>query len=307
MDQITLEEAVDQLQTLQDLLRWAVSQFNAASLCYGHGADNAWDEAQHLILSGLQLPIDLPPELYTARLTIRERQQLVIWIQQRIKARIPVAYLTQCAWFCGLAFYVDERVLVPRSPLSELIQNRFAGTVVAEPRRILELCTGSGCIAIACAYAFPEAEIDAVDISPEALAVAEINIQRHGLEQQVTPICSDLFQQLPLDAYDLIIANPPYVDAEAMANLPPEFHHEPTLGLTAGADGLQVVERILSESASYLEEQGLLICEVGSSSLALEARYPEWPFHWLPLKQGGQGIFQLTRQQLLTAAQPIKT
>ncbi len=301
-----LEETVDQLQTLQDLLRWAMSQFNAAALCYGHGADNAWDEARQLLLPGLHLPIDLPPELYTARLTIRERQQLVSWIQQRIEARIPVAYLTQRAWFCGLEFYVDERVLVPRSPLSELIQNRFAGSVVAEPRRILELCTGSGCIAIACAYAFPEAEIDAVDISPEALAVAEINIQRHGLEQQITPIGSDLFQQLPLDSYDLIIANPPYVDAESMANLPAEFHHEPALGLTAGEDGLQVVERILSESAAYLNEQGLLICEVGSSCLALEALYPECPFHWLPLKQGGHGIFQLTRQQLLASAQQRK-
>lgn len=306
MDQITLEEAVDQLQTLQDLLRWAVSQFNAASLCYGHGADNAWDEARQLLLPGLHLPIDLPSELYTARLTIRERQQLVVGIQRRIEARIPVAYLTQRAWFCGLEFYVDERVLVPRSPLAELIQNRFAGTLVAEPRRILELCTGSGCIAIACAYAFPEAEIDAVELSPEALTVAEINIQRHGLEQQITPICSDLFQQLPLDAYDLIITNPPYVDAESMANLPPEYHHEPALGLTAGEDGLQVVERILAESGSYLDEQGLLICEVGSSCLALEARYPKWPFHWLPLQQGGHGIFQLTRQQLLACTQQSK-
>jgi ribosomal protein L3 glutamine methyltransferase len=303
LDQITLEEAVDQLQTIQDLLRWAISQFNAASLCYGHGADNAWDEARHLLLSGLQLPIDLPAELYTARLTTRERRQLVLWIQRRIEKRIPVAYLTQRAWFCGLEFYVDERVLVPRSPLAELIQNRFAGILLTEPRRILELCTGSGCIAIACAYAFPEAEIDAVDISPEALAVAEINIQRHGMEQQITPICSDLFQQLPLDAYDLIITNPPYVDAEVMVNLPPEFHHEPALGLTAGEDGLQVVERVLSDSASYLDEQGLLICEVGMSCLALEERYPEGSFHWLPLQQGGQGIFQLTRPQLLACNQ----
>ncbi|MEW9808943.1 MAG: 50S ribosomal protein L3 N(5)-glutamine methyltransferase [Candidatus Symbiodolus clandestinus] len=298
MDPQQLEEAIEQLPTLLDLFRWATSQFNGTDLCYGHGNDSAWDEAKHILLSGLQLPIDWPTDCYQARLTLDERRQLVTWINQRIEQKIPAAYLTQRAWFCGLEFYVDQRVLIPRSPFSELINNRFADTLEGEPQHLLELCTGSGCIAIACAYAFPEAEIDIVDVSADALAVAEINIQGHGLEQQITPVLSDLFQQLPAQQYDLIIANPPYVDAEDMANLPAEFHHEPVLGLAAGPDGLALVEPILKTSARYLSEQGQLFCEVGNSFLALQARYPDLPVQWLPLSSGSPSIFRINRQQL---------
>lgn len=301
LDNVVLSEAVEQLQTLQDLLRWAVSQFNAAQLHYGHGADNAWDEALHLVLTGLHLPLDVPTELYTARLTTSERRQLVGWVGRRIQQRIPVAYLTQRAWFCGLEFYIDGRVLVPRSPIGELIHNRFAGNLTTDPQRILDMCTGSGCIAVACAYRYPQAEIDAVDTSLDALAVAEYNIQRHGLEQQITPLCSDLFQQLPVDRYDVIIANPPYVGSEEIANLPAEYHHEPTLGLAAGEDGLSLITRILTDSLPYLSDDGLLIVEVGNSMLPLQARHPALPFTWLPLRHGGHGVFMLNRQQLLAA------
>ncbi|MDX2346084.1 MAG: 50S ribosomal protein L3 N(5)-glutamine methyltransferase, partial [Legionella sp.] len=213
MDTIFSEEAVNELLTVQDMLRWATSEFNRAELFYGHGTDNAWDEAVQLILPSLHLAIDSNSIILQSRLTLRERRMLVELIVTRIEKRIPTAYLTNKAWFAGLEFYVDERTLVPRSPFAELIDAQFSPWVEQSPKRILDLCTGSACIAIACAYAFPEAEVDAVDISDDALEVAEINIQSHGVEQQVFPIQSDLFSGIENEKYDLIVSNPPYVDA----------------------------------------------------------------------------------------------
>ncbi|WP_165311978.1 50S ribosomal protein L3 N(5)-glutamine methyltransferase [Vibrio ziniensis] len=303
MDKIFVEEAVSELHTLQDMIRWTVSRFNAANLFYGHGTDNAWDEAVQLVLPTLYLPIDVPPHALNSRLTSSERLRVVERVIKRIKDRTPTAYLTNKAWFCGLEFFVDERVLVPRSPIGELIQAQFSPWLVEEPTRIMDLCTGSGCIAIACAYAFPEAEVDAIDISTDALAVAEQNIQDHGLEQQVFPIRSDLFRDLPEFQYDIIVTNPPYVDQEDMDSLPEEFKHEPALGLAAGTDGLKLARRILANAPRYLSEDGILICEVGNSMIHMMEQYPHIPFTWLEFENGGHGVFMLTRQQLLDCAQ----
>jgi len=299
LDKIFIEEAVSELYSLQDMIRWTVSQFNAANLFYGHGTDNAWDEAVQLILPTLYLPIDVPSHVLNSRLTKSERVRVVERVALRINERIPVAYLTNQAWFCGLEFYVDERVLVPRSPIGELIQQQFQPWLNCEPARIMDLCTGSGCIAIACAHAFPDAEIDAVDISTDALNVAEQNIQDHGLEQQVFPIFSDLFCDLPQVKYDIIVTNPPYVDQEDMDSLPNEFKHEPELGLAAGDDGLTLTRRILANAPNYLTEKGILICEVGNSMVHMVEQYPHIPFTWLEFENGGHGVFLMTKEQLL--------
>lgn len=302
MDKIFVDEAVSELHTLQDMIRWTVSRFNAAQLFYGHGTDNAWDEAVQLILPTLYLPIDVPPHVLNSRLTGSERLRIVERVIKRINERTPVAYLTNKAWFCGLEFFVDERVLVPRSPIGELIQAQFAPWLLDEPTRIMDLCTGSGCIAIACAYAFPDAEVDAIDISADALQVAEQNIQDHGLEQQVFPIRSDLFRDLPQEQYDIIVTNPPYVDQEDMNSLPEEFKFEPELGLAAGSDGLKLARRILANAPNYLTDNGILVCEVGNSMVHLMKQYPDIPFTWLEFENGGHGVFLLTKQQLLDCA-----
>ncbi|MDC9596613.1 50S ribosomal protein L3 N(5)-glutamine methyltransferase [Xenorhabdus anantnagensis] len=299
MDKIFLDEAVTELQTIQDMLRWSTSCFNAANIYYGHGTDNPWDEALQLVLPTLHLPLDIPETMMTSRLTSTERHRIVECVLRRINERIPVAYLTNRAWFCGHEFYVDERVLVPRSPIGELINNQFAGLISHEPSTILDLCTGSGCIAIACAHAFPEAEVDAVDISADALAITEQNIENHGLSHRVIPIHSDLFRDMPPIKYDLIVTNPPYVDEEDMDDLPDEFRCEPELGLAAGVDGLQLARRILATAPDFLTEDGVLICEVGNSMVHLIEQYPEVPFTWLEFEHGGDGVFMLTRQQLV--------
>ncbi|PSB76699.1 50S ribosomal protein L3 N(5)-glutamine methyltransferase [Photobacterium damselae subsp. damselae] len=302
MDKIFVDEAVNELHTLQDMLRWTVSRFNAANLFYGHGTDNAWDEAVQLVLPTLYLPLDVPSEVRFSRLTSSERHRVVERVIRRINERTPVSYITNKAYFCGMEFFVDERVLVPRSPIGELIENRFEPFLKQEPTRIMDLCTGSGCIGIACAHMFPEAEVDIVDISTDALAVAEQNIQDHGLEQQVTPLRSDLLRDVPKDLYDLIVTNPPYVDQEDMDNLPDEFRHEPELGLAAGSDGLKLVRRILSNAPNYLKEDGVLICEVGNSMVHMEEQYPHIPFTWIEFENGGHGVFLLTRNQLVEFA-----
>lgn len=299
MDKIFVDEAVNELHTIQDMLRWTVSRFNAAGLYYGHGTDNPWDEAVALVLPTLFLPLDFPADMRNCRLTPSERHRIVERVLRRINDRVPVAYLTNSAWFCGMEFYVDERVLVPRSPIGELIQNHFDGLLPREPLRILDMCTGSGCIAIACAAEFPDAEVDAVDISTDALTVAEQNIYAHALEQRVIPIRSDVFRDLPQDKYDLIVTNPPYVDAEDIADMPDEYHHEPAIGLASGMDGLRLTKRILAGAPDYLAEDGVLICEVGNSMVHLEAQYPEIPFTWLEFEHGGLGVFMLTRQQIV--------
>lgn len=298
LDKIYVDEAVSELHTLQDMLRWAMSRFNAANIYYGHGTDNAWDEALQLVLPTLFLPLDLPAELYQSRLTSSERHRIVERVLRRITERVPVPYLTNRSWFCGHEFYVDERVLIPRSPIGELINNHFAGLLDAEPETILDLCTGSGCIAIACAYEFPDAEVDAADISADVLEVTEMNIENHGLSHRVVPMRSDLFNDLPGVKYDLIVTNPPYVDSEDMSDLPDEFRVEPELALAAGSDGLKLVRRILANAPDYMSEDAVLICEVGNSQVHLMAEFPEVPFIWLSFENGGDGVFMLTRDQL---------
>ena len=293
------------LVTLRDYIRWAASRFAAAGLHFGHGTANPLDEAAALVLHVLHQPHDLPPDYFGAALTHDERQAVVELIARRIDERKPLAYLTHEAWFADLPFYVDERVLVPRSPIAELIGKRFAPWV--DPERvhaILDLCTGSGCVAIACAYAFPDARVDAVEWSPDALAVASENIRRHRVEEQVELIASDLCAALGSRRYDLIISNPPYVSSEEWAQLPAEYHAEPKVGLEAGADGLDCIRRILQQAESHLNPMGALIVEVGSSAEALLRAFPEIPFIWLELEHGGDGVFLLTAEQV-RAAQPL--
>ncbi len=306
MDKIFVDEAVGELHTIQDMIRWTVSRLNAANVYYGHGTDNPWDEAVQLVLPSVFLPLDIPEDMHNARLTSSERHRIVERVIRRVNERVPVAYLTNKAWFCGMEFYVDERVLVPRSPIGELINNRFSGILHDKPQHILDMCTGSGCIAIACAYAYPETEVDAVDISPDALAVAEQNIEAHGIENWVTPIRSDLFRDLPPLQYDLIVTNPPYVDEDDMSDLPQEYRHEPELGLASGSDGLKLTRRILACAPDYLTEEGVLVCEVGNSMVHLIDQYPEIPFTWLEFENGGDGVFMLTKQQLVEHADHFK-
>jgi ribosomal protein L3 glutamine methyltransferase len=289
------------LSTIRDFLRFATSRFNEAGLNYGHGTDNAWDEAAALILPTLHLPHDIDHSVLDARLTKTECEQIYQIIERRINERLPVPYLTHQAWFAGLSFYVDERVLIPRSPIAELIENQFEPWIDANHvNSILDLCTGSGCIAIACAKAFPESIVHASDISTDALAVAHINVLRHEVSDQITLYHSDLFTDLPEMKYDVIVSNPPYVDAEEMAALPAEYLHEPNLGLAAGDKGLDVVLNILKNASRYLNPHGILIVEVGNSEYALAEAFPAIPFTWLEFQRGGGGVFLLTAEQLET-------
>ena len=289
-----------ELISIRDVVRWGVSHFNQAELFYGHGMGNALDEAVFIALSSLNLPLNINESYFESRLTQAEREQVLALYQRRINERVPAAYLTHEAWFCGLKFYVDENVLVPRSPIAELIENRFEPWIDPESvENILDLCTGSGCIGIASAYAFDWAEVDLADISPEALDVARRNVKDHQLQDQVTVYQSDLFSALDGRKYDIIVSNPPYVDAEDMAALPDEFKREPELGLTAGNDGLDLVKVILNQAANFMNPGGILVVEVGNSQHALDELLPEVDFYWLEFERGGDGVFLLTYEQLL--------
>ena len=290
---------ITELHTIRDFMRWAVSRFNEAGLYFGHGTENSWDEAAALILHSLHLPHDVNPAVLDANLTANEREIVFKLIRRRIDERIPVPYLTHEAYFAGLSFYVDERVIIPRSPIAESIQNQFQPWLEADSvQDVLDLCTGSGCIAIACAKAFPEANIDACDISTDALAIAKINTLRHKVEDQVHLYQSDLFTSLPNKKYDLIISNPPYVDAEEMAALPKEYLHEPTLALAGGTQGLDFANQILQKARLYLKPNGILVVEVGNSESALADQFPEIPFTWLEFEHSDGGVFLLTADQL---------
>lgn len=290
---------IDDLLTVRDYLRYASSRFADAPLFFGHGTDNVWDEAVQLVMRSLHLPLDNNTLFLDARLTRPERQLILDRLERRITDRVPLAYLLKEAWFMGLPFHVDERVLVPRSPLGELIQNGLQPWLGEHPvTRVLDLCTGSGCIGIAAATVFEEALVDLADISTDALAVAATNIEYHELGDRVRTLRADVFDGIE-DRYDVILSNPPYVDAEDIGDMPAEYRHEPVLGLAAGGDGLDIARRILAGAARHLNPGGLLIVEVGNSWVALQEAFPELPFTWLEFENGGDGVFLLTAEDLV--------
>jgi ribosomal protein L3 glutamine methyltransferase len=295
----TIEQALGEMHTVRDCLRWSVSTFLRAGLHFGHGTDNAWDEARWLVLGALALPHDSPDWVLDARIATPEREQLAQFLKRRVVERVPSAYLLGEAWFAGLRFKVDARVLVPRSPMAELIQSGFEPWLGGmEPRRILDLCCGSGCIGIAAALHFPDATVDLADVSTDALDLARANVESHGVGERVRVVESDLFAALAGERYDLILCNPPYVDAADMAALPAEFLHEPRLGLAAGEDGLDLARRILAAAPQHLLETGWLLLEVGNSAAALEAAFPRLPFLWPEFEHGGLGVAMLSAAQL---------
>lgn len=293
-------ELANDLVTLRDLIRWGTSQFNAAELSFVQGMPTAIDEAVYLCLNALHLPPDFSAEYFDCVLTVDERLHVLNFFQQRIEEHKPSAYITNEAWFSGLSFYVDQRVLIPRSPMAEIIQQQFSLWLATDQiNNILDLCTGSACIAVACAYAFEMAHVDASDVSADALAVAEINRQNHGLEDQLTLIESDLFASIPDKRYDIIISNPPYVSAHEMQQLPVEFNYEPgSLALAAGETGLDIVLPMLQQARNYLTDDGILVVEVGYSKPVLAKALPEVPFFWVDFEFGGDGVFVLTAKQL---------
>ncbi len=300
MDTNHFSEATSSLKTLRDCFRFAISRFNEAQLFFGHGSDNAHDEAAYLILHTLHLPLDQLEPFLDARLTQSELYDVLNIIEKRVTQRLPAAYLTHQAWLGEHAFYVDERVIVPRSFIAELLREQLFPWV-AEPEAVgsvLDLCTGSGCLAILAAEAFPAAHVDAVDLSSDALDVARRNVSDYGLEDRIELIESDLFTALKGRKYDLIISNPPYVDAPSVAALPKEYLHEPELALGSGEDGLDATRIILQQAAAHLNPGGLLVVEIGHNRDALEATLPDLPFNWLDVSAGNDFVFLLHREEL---------
>ncbi len=301
-----IDSLLDDLHTVRDWLRWGASRFSEAKLFFGHGCDNARDEAAWLVLHALHLPPDRPEQIehyLDARLTRHERLAVLELLQQRIARRLPAAYLTHEAWQAGLRFYVDERVLIPRSYFADLLVEGFAPWI-DDPYAIesaLDLCTGSGCLAILMAHAFPAAKIDAADISQDALEVAKRNVADHGLKDRVRLVPGDLFAGLGKRRYDFILSNPPYVTAQAMRDLPPEYRHEPENALAAGDDGLDIVRRILAAAAKHLKPNGLLAIEVGHNRAIVESAFPELPLTWLDTASGDGKLFMLHKEDLAIA------
>ena len=322
MDQLTispehLQEAADNLTTIRDFIRFGVTALRQYDAHLGQGTEDFFAESSALVLQTLALDWNANPDILDSKLLPSEKAEFISLLERRINEKVPTSYLLNLAYYCEKPYYVDERVLIPRSPIAELINNRFAPYCLDEnhqpreaannlpenaqpkmPRRILDMCTGSGCIAIALAYAFPEAEVDATDISKEALEVAAINAEHHNKQFEVALLESDLFSKIPAEnQYDLIVSNPPYVDAEDMADLPAEFLHEPELALAAGQDGLDLVRKMLAQATDYLTEDGLIVIEVGNSEWAMRQNFNTVDFYWLQFQKGGSGIFALTAAQ----------
>jgi ribosomal protein L3 glutamine methyltransferase len=294
------EQAQNELRTLRDLLRFAVSRFSEGGLFFGHGADNAWDEAVYLLLHSLHLPLDRLEPFLDAGLTSDERTAVLRIIERRISERLPAAYLTNEAWLAEYRFYVDQRVIVPRSFIAELLREQLAPWI-DDPESVasvLDLCTGSGCLAIFAAHAFPAARVDAIDISPDALAVAERNVNDYELTARIRLLESNLFAALDKERYDLIISNPPYVNAPSMRSLPAEYQREPALALASGEDGLDLTRAILAAARERLTPNGLLVVEIGHNRDQLEAAFPDTGFTWLDTAAGDQYVFLLHRDQL---------
>ncbi len=286
--------------TLRDLLRYAISRFNQSGVFFGHGSSNAFDEAAYLLLHTLKLPLDRLEPFLDARLLPDEIEALLQVIERRATDRVPAAYITGEAWLGGYRFVVDSRVLIPRSFLAELIPEQFSPWLMEPEKatRILELCTGSACLPIMLADAFPAAHIDAVDISADALAVAERNVVDYQLQERISLIASDLYDRIPAGQYDLILSNPPYVNSNSMDALPPEYQHEPQLALAGGADGMSLVRRILEGAAGRLTPEGLLIVEIGNEREYAEAAFPELELTWLTTSAGDDMVFMLRAEQL---------
>lgn len=298
------DQARTTLTTIRDLHRFAVSRFRAAELFYGHGTDNAWDEAAYLILATLKLPLDRLEAVYDAKLLPGELEQVLAVLQARVETRKPAAYLTREAFLGEYRFYVDERVIVPRSFIAEILNKGGLDPWIEHPElvhRALDLCTGSGCLAILLAEHFPDAQVDAVDLSPDALDVAELNVVDYHLGERIDLLDGDLFGPLEGEMYDLIISNPPYVDAHSMDELPDEYRHEPEMALGSGEDGLDITRRILAEASAHLNPFGVLVVEIGHNRDELEANFPELPFVWLDTESGDGFVFLLTREMLLEA------
>jgi ribosomal protein L3 glutamine methyltransferase len=293
-------QALEELFTLRDLMRFAVSRFNEAKVFFGHGADNAWDEAAYLLLHSLRLPVDQLDPYMEARLTATERAAALELIRRRIVERLPAAYLTREAWLGDYRFYVDERVIVPRSHIAELLREQLSPWI-NDPwavGRVLDMCAGSGCLAILAAAAFPEAIVDALEISPDALAVARVNVENYAIENRVRLIESDAFAAIPGERYDIIVSNPPYVNTESMAGLPEEYRREPRLALEGGEDGLDFARILLAQAARHLKPDGLLIVEIGNNKDALERAFPHLSFVWLDTSAGDRFVFMLRRKDL---------
>jgi ribosomal protein L3 glutamine methyltransferase len=290
-----------ELETLRDWLRFAVSRFNQAGLAFGHGSSNAFDEAVYLLLHTLHLPRDRLEPFLDARLSVTERAELAALLTRRVDERVPAPYLTREAWLGEFRFHVDERVIIPRSYIAELLRDALAPYVSDRSaiKSALDLCTGSGCLAVLLAHAFEDADIDAVDISPDALAVAQRNVSDYGLAGRINLIRSDLFDNVPTKSYDLIISNPPYVTTVAMEELPREYLHEPTLALAGGDDGLDAVRTILRKAPQFMQRDGLLVVEIGHNRAAAESAFPRMPFVWLSTASSDDSVFLLTRDEIV--------
>ena len=299
MDTNRFSEVTASLKTVRDCFRFAISRFNDAKLFFGHGSEDAYDEAAYLILHTLHLPLDQLEPFLDARLTQSELYEILNIIEKRVEQRIPAAYLTHQAFLGDFSFYVDDRVIVPRSFIAELLREQLFPWLEnpGEVDSVLDLCTGSGCLAVLAAHAFPFAKIDAADLSPDALEVARHNVTDYGLDDRITLIESDLFTRLQGKRYDLILSNPPYVDAPSVAALPAEYQHEPKLALGSGTDGLDATRIILEQAAEHLNPGGLLLVEIGHNRDALEAAYPELPFTWLEVSAGSEFVFMLRREE----------
>lgn len=289
----------EELLTLRDWVRWAASRFAEAGVFFGHGTDNAFDEALALVLHALSLDHALEAAYLDSRVTHDEAERIFDLIRRRIEERRPLAYLTGSARFAGLEFEIDESVLIPRSPIAELVAERFEPWLRPDHvANVLDMCTGSGCIGIACAIAFPDALVDLADVSPAAVDIAQRNIERHGVEDRVRALHADVYEGLDGERYDLIVSNPPYVSRDEMDALPAEYAHEPVLALEAGLDGMDIVARILAGASDYLKPDGIIVVEVGASAERLLRRWPDVPFLWLDFERGGDGVFLLTAEQV---------
>ena len=297
---MTTSHITEALLTIRDWLRYSVSRLEQSGVFFGHGTDNAYDESVWLVMSALHLPLDTLDNFLDARITRDEAKHLAHLIERRVTERVPTAYLLREAWLKGFKFYVDERVIVPRSFIAELLEDGLAPWI-EYPEMVesaADICTGSGCLGVLLAHAFPNATVDVVDISPDAIAVANINIKNYGLEDQITAVQSDMFSGLKGKKYDLIISNPPYVDAPAMSALPQEYRNEPQIALGSGDAGLDHTHILLNEAKKYLNDDGILVVEIGHNRDALLDAYPELPFTWLDVESGNEFVFLLTKEQL---------